>query len=159
MSCGVHCRRGSDLMWLWLWLWTATITPIGPLAWEPPYAVGAALKKRKKEKEKKEGFSGKFPTMGEESPQNPGQGSEGKESVQTSYRVRDRGGISQQHRQSGDVLLSQPLLQPHSRNKRVRNLFEETCACGVKGERRWPHPYLLDGGFPGEHVSGMEISR
>ena len=48
MSCGIGCRRGSDLAWLWLWLWPAAIAPIGPLAWEPPYAVGVALKRKKK---------------------------------------------------------------------------------------------------------------
>ena len=33
-----------DPMWLWLWCRPAAVAPIGPLAWEPPYAVGAALK-------------------------------------------------------------------------------------------------------------------
>ena len=28
------------------------IAPIGPLTWEPPYAVGAALKRQKKKKKK-----------------------------------------------------------------------------------------------------------
>ena len=31
-------------------LWPAAIAPIQPLAWEPPYAVGAALKKWGKKK-------------------------------------------------------------------------------------------------------------
>ena len=39
MSCGVRRRHGSDLVWLWLW--PAATAPIWPLAWEPPYAVGA----------------------------------------------------------------------------------------------------------------------
>jgi len=43
MSCGVGLRHGSDLLWLWL----AATAPIRPLAWEPPYAVGAALKGKK----------------------------------------------------------------------------------------------------------------
>ena len=46
MSCGVVCRRGSDLMWLWPR--TAAVALIGPLAGEPPYAAGAALKSKKK---------------------------------------------------------------------------------------------------------------
>ena len=58
MSCGVGGRHGLDLtlLWLWLWLWCrpAATAPIGPLAWEPPYATGAAIKKKEKEKEKKE---------------------------------------------------------------------------------------------------------
>ena len=32
----------------WLWYRPATIAPIQPLAWELPYAVGAALKRPKK---------------------------------------------------------------------------------------------------------------
>ena len=32
---------------LWLWRSAAAIAPIQPLAWEPPYAVDAALKKTK----------------------------------------------------------------------------------------------------------------
>ena len=38
-------RHGSDPTWLWLWLWCrpAAIAPIPLLAWETPYAVGAAL--------------------------------------------------------------------------------------------------------------------
>ena len=55
MSCDVGCRHGSELALLWLWLWCrpVAIAPIGPLAWEPPYAAGAALEKAKKDKRKK----------------------------------------------------------------------------------------------------------
>ena len=48
MSCGVGRRHVSDLAWLWLWCRLATVAPTRPLAWEPPYASGAALKKKKK---------------------------------------------------------------------------------------------------------------
>ena len=48
MSCGVGYRCGSDLALLWLWHRPTSRAPIGPLAWEPPYAVGAALKREKK---------------------------------------------------------------------------------------------------------------
>ena len=41
------------LAWLWLWLWLAAAALIRPLAWEPPYATGAALKRPKRKKEKK----------------------------------------------------------------------------------------------------------
>ena len=34
MSCGVRCRRDSDLALLWLWYRLAAVAPIGPLAWE-----------------------------------------------------------------------------------------------------------------------------
>ena len=52
MSCGVGRRRGSDLAWLWLWHRPVTTALIQPLAWEPPYAEGAALKKKKIKKGK-----------------------------------------------------------------------------------------------------------
>ena len=52
MSCGVGHRQGSDpvllRLWLWPWLWPAAVALIGPLAWEPPYAAGAALKRKKR---------------------------------------------------------------------------------------------------------------
>ena len=42
MSCGVGRRHGSDPVLLWLWHRPAAVALIGPLAWEPPYAEGAA---------------------------------------------------------------------------------------------------------------------
>ena len=48
MSYGVGLRHGSDLALLWLWCRLAALALIRPLAWEPPYAAGAALKKSKK---------------------------------------------------------------------------------------------------------------
>ena len=53
MSCGVGRRFGLDLELLWLWHRQTAVAPIGPLAWEPPYAVGAALEKAKRQKKKK----------------------------------------------------------------------------------------------------------
>ena len=52
MRCGVGHRQGSDLGLLWLWLWCrpAATALIQPLALEPPYAMGAALKRQKKNK-------------------------------------------------------------------------------------------------------------
>ena len=52
MSCGVGCKWGLDLVLLWLWCRPAVTAPIRPLAWEPPYAVGATLKKNKIKKNK-----------------------------------------------------------------------------------------------------------
>ena len=46
MNCGVGCRLGSDLMLLWLWYRQAAVAPIQLLAWELPYATGAALKSK-----------------------------------------------------------------------------------------------------------------
>ena len=61
VSCGVGCRCGSDPALLWLWRRPVATAPIGPLAWEPPYAAGAAqeiattttTKRQKKKKKKK----------------------------------------------------------------------------------------------------------
>ena len=46
-------RCGSDPTLLWLWCKPEAIPLIQPLAWEPPYEVGAALEKTKKKKRKK----------------------------------------------------------------------------------------------------------
>ena len=51
MSCGVGLRCCLDLALLWLRL--APAAPIQPLAWDPPYATSAALKKKKKKKKTK----------------------------------------------------------------------------------------------------------
>ena len=40
MCYGVGCRHGSNPALLWLW------PRPEPLAWEPPYAAGAALKRQ-----------------------------------------------------------------------------------------------------------------
>ena len=47
MSCGVGHRRGLDLALLCLGCGLASVAPIGPLAWDPPYAVGVTLKSQK----------------------------------------------------------------------------------------------------------------
>ena len=46
VSCGVGCRHGSDPVLLWLWCRLAAAALIRPLAWEFPYAAGAALKRQ-----------------------------------------------------------------------------------------------------------------
>ena len=48
MSYGVGHRHSSGPMLLWLWRRPAAAALIRPLAWEPPYAAGAALEKEKK---------------------------------------------------------------------------------------------------------------
>ena len=50
MGCAVGCRHGSDLVLLWLWHRPAAVFLIRPLGWEPPYAVGVAIKTKKKKK-------------------------------------------------------------------------------------------------------------
>ena len=50
MSCGVGCRLGSDPMLLWLWRKPVVTDLIGPLAWEPPYAMGVTLKNKQTKK-------------------------------------------------------------------------------------------------------------
>ena len=50
MSCGVGCRCSSDLALLWLCPRPVATAVIGPLAWESPNAVCAALKRQKDKK-------------------------------------------------------------------------------------------------------------
>ena len=50
MSWGVGHGCGLDLPLLWLWFRSAAISPIQPLAWRPPYAIGVALKRPKEKK-------------------------------------------------------------------------------------------------------------
>ena len=52
MSCGVDLRHSSDPATLCLWCMLAAAALIQPLAWEPPYAAGAALNSKKKKKKK-----------------------------------------------------------------------------------------------------------
>ena len=52
-GCGVGQRCSSDLALLWLWRRLVATAPIRPLAWEPPYAPGAALEKAKRQTNKK----------------------------------------------------------------------------------------------------------
>ena len=40
---------GKDPVLLWLWCRPAAVAPIQPLTWVPPYAIGMALKKKRKE--------------------------------------------------------------------------------------------------------------
>ena len=47
------CRCGSDMALLWLWRRPEATAPVGPLAWEPPYAASVVLKNRGKKKKKK----------------------------------------------------------------------------------------------------------
>ena len=56
VNCGVGHRRGSDPALLWLWCRPAATVLITPLAWESPYAMGAALKRPKKKKAQKSAF-------------------------------------------------------------------------------------------------------
>ena len=53
VSCGVGRRCGSDPALLWLWRRPVATAPIRPLAWEPPYAEGAAQEIAKKRQKKK----------------------------------------------------------------------------------------------------------
>ena len=53
MSCDVRRRCGSDPEMLWLWRRLVATAPIRSLAWEPPYAAGAALEKAKRQKKNK----------------------------------------------------------------------------------------------------------
>ena len=50
MSRGVGRRHCSDPALLWLWHGLAAVALIRPLARVPPYAMGTALKKGKRQK-------------------------------------------------------------------------------------------------------------
>ena len=50
MSCGVGRRHSSDLALLWLWCRPSATALIRHIAWEPPHAADAALKRQKKKK-------------------------------------------------------------------------------------------------------------
>ena len=52
MTCGVGHRCNSDPALLWLWWRPVAAALISPLAWEPPYVMGAALKRQNKTKQK-----------------------------------------------------------------------------------------------------------
>ena len=57
--CRIHevtCSIPGLAQWVkdFVLLWPAAATLIRPLAWEPPYAVGKALKRTKRQKKKKE---------------------------------------------------------------------------------------------------------
>ena len=54
MSCGVARRCSSDPALLWLWCRLAATALIRSLAWEPPYAAGAALEKAKRQKQQQQ---------------------------------------------------------------------------------------------------------
>ena len=62
MSCGVGHRHCLELALLWLWRRLAAVAPIRPLAWEPPYAAGVALKRQKTKKFKKRVYINLVPT-------------------------------------------------------------------------------------------------
>ena len=51
LSCGVGRRSDLDPTLLWLWCRLAAVALLRHLAWEPPYAADAALKKKKKKKQ------------------------------------------------------------------------------------------------------------
>ena len=50
---------------LWLWCRPAATSLVRPLAWEPPYAVGVALKRQKKKKKKPKNKPKKNPNIQE----------------------------------------------------------------------------------------------
>ena len=53
MNCAAGHRCGSDLALQWLWHRLAETAPTRLLAWEPPYAMGAAPQKKTEKTKKK----------------------------------------------------------------------------------------------------------
>ena len=64
MSSSVGHRCGSDPELWWLWHRPEATAPFRPLAGELPYATGAALKRQKDKKRKKEIGIGEDFTVG-----------------------------------------------------------------------------------------------
>ena len=54
VSCAVGRRHGSYPELLWLWHRVAAVTLIQHLAWELPYVAGAVLKRKDRQKGRKE---------------------------------------------------------------------------------------------------------
>ena len=54
------CRSRHSLDLVWLWCKIAAVALIGPLAWEPLYAAGVAIKKKKT---KKKGENMEWPSL------------------------------------------------------------------------------------------------
>ena len=77
MSCSILHRCGLNPALLWLWCRPTAAAPIRPLAWELPYASGAALKSKKKNGNGRQGWQlweevgldQWFSTRGDSSPQ------------------------------------------------------------------------------------------
>ena len=65
MGCGIGGRHSLDLALLCLQHRPGAVAPIRPLAWEPPYAVGVAQRKKERKKGRKkkkiERIPGEFP--------------------------------------------------------------------------------------------------
>ena len=53
VSYGVGRRYSSNLGLLWLWCRPEAAAPIQPLAWELPYTMGVALRRKQKTKQNK----------------------------------------------------------------------------------------------------------
>ena len=53
VSYGVGRRQGSDPALLWPWCRPEATAVVRLLAWDPPYAAGAALKRQKKKRKRK----------------------------------------------------------------------------------------------------------
>ena len=51
--CGLCCRSQQTQLRSYVAVWMAATALIGPVAWEPPYASGAALKRQKTTKDNK----------------------------------------------------------------------------------------------------------
>ena len=116
MSCGAGFRRDLDPALLWVWRRLAATALIRPLAWEPPYAAGAALKRQKRQKKKKRLL---------------GVGDVPKEPTNTSLMDTSHGHWSRRENQDAGspcsicqertLLMSRPLFLPPSSNpQRVR---------------------------------------
>ena len=137
MNCGVGCRHDLDPALLWLWRRPVATVPITLLAWEPPYAMRAALKRKKTNK--------KTPRVGNSAlrAQSVDAGAEGSsilggwaEWVMGSQENRDTPptNVAVQH---GDLL--QTWVQPSIRAAPSQVGQQETMACGKQLPAKLSH--------------------
>ena len=68
VSCGVGRRPGLELVWLCHRPPATALT--GPLAWEPPHAVDAALKRQNKTKQNNKKKPHKLPKLSQDEKDN-----------------------------------------------------------------------------------------
>ena len=130
MSCGVGRRGSSDPPWLWLCWRPAAVAQIGLQAWEPPYAMGSALKKNNNNKIFRSSYCGSM----------------GKEPNKVSMRMRVR----------SLVLLSGLRIWPcHELQHRYVAQIRHCCGCGVhySGSSYWTPAQELP------HAAGAAVKR
>ena len=103
VSCAGGRRCGSDPVWLWLWCRLAAAAPTSPLAWEPPFDTGAAIRSKRRE-ENAYPVLAPFPARGSRNPRRfPGDALITVSSVSGRLWKHPRVGTGCQERQPRDI--------------------------------------------------------